>query len=341
MNFSNYFNIPLNFGDGKATLKRISSYKNNLVFLNVFSRLLTDAMSSFRIDGMTETMDERVAKESLILYACLGLIEKDGNFLSLPSLPGGNFNVYANPQSGYAMGFNGWTEQVDFYLPGSDKSEFLSKTILNYGETKKSNAVFVRDNEMCFPLINVIIYYSECIADAYRTLDVCRENTKQPFIITAEESIVNSVKEFFKKRNNNESFIVSSGIFPADKINLLPFETNESNITTTTGLIDWYENKFKEIIGMPNNTNIDKKGENLIENEISINEEYTNLSLKKRLDCINRHLDVFNDLYNQNLRAVKNDVTKEEKSYDDIFGDENEESESLSSTSRRDGQRND
>lgn len=336
MIFSNFFNIPLNFGNGKSTLKKLSTYKNNLVFCNVFSRLLTDAMASFRIEGMTETMDERVAKQSLIWYASLGLIEKDRNFLSLPSLPGGNFNIYGNPQSGYTMGFNGWTEQVNFYLPGSDKSEFLSKTILNYGEKKPYNAVFVRDNEMCYPLINVIIYFAECIADAYRTLDVCRENTKQPFIITAEETIVPSVKEFFNHRNNNESFIVSSGIFPADKINLLPFETNESNITTTTGLIDWYENKFKEIIGMNNNTNIDKKGENLIEDEISINEEYTNLSLQKRLDCINRHFDMFNELYNQNLKAVENNTIKEVNSYDDISGDENSESESLSSTSRRD-----
>ena len=341
MNFSNYFNIPLNFGDGKATLKKISTYKNNLVFCNVFSRLLTDTMASFKIEGMTETMDERVAKESLIWYGSVGLIEKDGNFLSLPSLPGGNFNVYANPKSGVAMGYNGWTEQVNFYLPGSDKSEFLSKTILNYGETETYNAVFVRDNEMCFPLINVIIYFSECIADAYRTLDVCRENTKQPFIITAEESIVNSVREFFKKRNNNESFIVSSGIFPADKIGLLPFETNESNITTTTGLIDWYENKFKEILGMDNNTNIDKKGENLIEDEISINEEYTNLSLQKRLDCINRHLDMFNELYGENLHATANEEIKEVNSYDDLYGDENEESESLSKSDRTDGQRDD
>ena len=341
MNFSNYFNIPLNFGDGKNTMKKLSTYKNNLVFYNVFSRLLTDALSSFKIEGLTETMDERVFKQSLIWYGSVGLIEKDGNFLSLPSLPGGNFNIYGNPQSGYTMGFNGWTEQVNFYLPGSDKSEFLSKTILNYGEKKEYNAVFIRDNEMCYPLINVIIYFSECISDAYRTLDVCRENTKQPYIITAEETIVNSVKEFFKKRNNNESFIVSSGIFPADKINLLPFETNESNITTTTGLIDWYENKFKEIIGMDNNTNIDKKGENLITDEISINEEYTNLSLQKRLDCINRHLDMFNDLYNQNLKAVENNTIKEVNSYEDIYGDENSESESLSESNRTDGPGND
>ena len=331
MNFSNFFNIPLNFGEGKNTLKKLSTYKNNLVFCNVFSRLLTDTLSSSKIEGLTDTMDERTFKQALIWYGSCGLIEKDNNFLTLPALPGGNFNIYGNPQSGFSMGFNGWTEQVNFYLPGSDKSEFLNKTILNYGENKAYNAVFVRDNELCYPLINVIIYFAECIADAYRTLDVCRENTKQPYIITAEESIVNSVKEFFKKRNNNESFIVSSGIFPADKINLLPFETNESNITTTTGLIDWYENKFKEIIGIDNNTNIDKKGENLITDEISINEEYTNLSLQKRLDCINRHLDIFNELYGLNLHATANkEIRKEEISdYDDISGDENEESESV------------
>ena len=80
---------------------------------------------------------------------------------------------------------------------------------------------------------------------------------------------------------------------------------------------------------------------NLIENEISINEEYTNLSLQKRLDCINRHLDMFNELYNQNLKAVANNVTKEVNSYDDIYGDENEESESLSKSNRTNGPGND
>ena len=92
---------------------------------------------------------------------------------------------------------------------------------------------------------------------------------------------------------------------------------------------------------MSNNTNIDKKGENLIEDEISINEEYTNLSLQKRLDCINRHLDMFNELYGENLHATSNEEIKEENSYDDISGDENEESESLSKSDRTDGQRDD
>ena len=97
----------------------------------------------------------------------------------------------------------------------------------------------------------------------------------------------------------------------------------------------------EDIKGMSNNTNIDKKGENLITDEISINEEYTNLSLQKRLDCINRHLDMFNDLYNQNLKAVENNTIKEVNSYEDIYGDANSESESLSKSDRTDGSGND
>ena len=80
----------------------------------------------------------------------------------------------------------------------------------------------IRANANCYAFINYVLYYAQNIADSLRALDVCRANAKKPFIITCEESALNTVKQFFKKMDDNEQFIISSGIFPTDKVNISP-----------------------------------------------------------------------------------------------------------------------
>lgn len=294
-------NIYLNSDD--VSVKKINKYKNNIVFLNTLNRFINIFLGSFEFDGLESGMNERVIKLSMLFYGSCVFYQKEGNYLTLPGLSGGNYNIYGDSGNFYVYGFNGYTEKVDLFVPGG-----LDQEILNHGTTEKiknQKGVLIRHNDLQYPLIRIVEYFASAVADTYRTLDVCRMNMKQPFVITCEESLVNSVRQFFKKRNSNDEYIISSGIFPADKISLLPFETNSVNLTDSTSLIDWYENKFKEILGIDNNSNIDKKGENLIESEVSINSEYTDLNLYSCLKRIQEDLDLFNKVYNTNITVKK------------------------------------
>lgn len=330
--YSNMFNIYLSGNGSEMTNKKLSKMKNNIMFQNTFARLLQDALHRYKFNNLPETISERVLLQSLIWYGSAVIFEKDGNLLALPGVPTGDgYNIYGDPASAWVFSATGqFNEPVKTFLPGSDESSFLKKT-LSGKQTGDIKGVFIRENALCYPFIRQCIFFADAIADSMRTLDVCRQNIKQPFVVVAEESIVNSVREFFKKRNNNEEYIINSGVFPADKISLLPFETNADNLNNATELVDWYENKWRELCSIENNGQIDKKGENLIQSEVDVNDEYTEMSVDKCLKYIQEGLDYVNTLFGTNITVEPN--RKEENKdgeNDDIRKDGRDDTEPVS-----------
>lgn len=329
--YNSLFPFPLDFYEsGKKTQSALTARKNRLIFQDTFARLVQDAMNRYHIEGLPETCNERVTLMSLLWHGSVILFEKEGNLISLPGVPDGSgFNIYGDPGSGWVYAANGFNEHIDLYLPGTDESTFLNKLIVGKGSSNPKG-VLVRENALCYPFIRTVIFYADCISDSMRMLDVARQNIKQPFVITAEESVVNSVRKFFKDRNSNEELIVSTGVFPADKINLLPFDTNADNLANAIQLVDWYENKFRELCGVDSNGQIDKKGENLIQAELSINDEQQENNLDKCLKYIQDGLDNANKLFSLNMKVIANQGKENEDEPDDILGDGTGDTEPVS-----------
>lgn len=320
--YSYYFAIYLSGQGSEMTNKKLAKMKNNIMFQNTFARLLQDALNRYKFNKLPGTISERVLLQSLLWYGSAVIFEKDGNLLCLPGVPtGAGFNIYGDPSECWVFSATGqFNEPVKVFLPGSDESSFLKNTLTGkqYGDIR---GVFIRENALCYPFINQCIFFADAISDSMRTLDVCRQNIKQPYVIVAEESIVNSVKQFFKKRNNNEEYIISSGVFPADKINLLPFETNADNLDNATELVDWYENKWRELCSIENNGQIDKKGENLIEKEVDVNDQYTEMSVDKCIKYIQESLDHVNEIFGTNITVEPVEKERETNDNNDFFGD--------------------
>lgn len=301
--------------DNNKTQKKLAKFKNAREFQNVFARLVNDAMQRYSFDGLPDTVSERVLKEALLWRACAVFFEKEGNLICLPGGATQDFNVYGDTKYAYVWGRNGFNEKVELYIPGSDESNFLKGTLNTVG-SGKYKGVYVRENRIVFPFINYCIEYAEAIADTMRTLDVVRANAKQPFVCVAEESIISSVKKFFEQRNDNQEYIVSSGVFPADKIKLLPFETNTSSLKDATDLIEWYYNKFYELCGVNSNANPDKKAE-ITSLEITANNGLTEIQSDKVTDVLQEHLDTVNKIFGtsitvkakENPAMVKSDIT--------------------------------
>lgn len=304
---------------GKATQKLLSSIKNRNQFINQFMVKMQDALQRYHFEGLPETVNERVILLALLWYGSVVFFDKDGELMALPCVPdGAGFNVYGEVGSVWCFARNGlFNKNIKCYIHGSDELAFLDETN-GYIKNGEYRGVCVWENALRYPFINQAIFYSEAVADSMRTLDVCRKNIKNPYIITAEESVVNTVKEYFKKRDNNEEYIVSSGIFPADRINLLPLTTNSDNLASITALIEWYESKWRELCGVDNNSQIDKKGENLIEAELSVNDEYTDLAIDKVLPYIQTGLDDVNKIFGTNISVQKNN-------YVQIIGQQNKD----------------
>jgi len=334
--YDNIFNINLLAGwqgpghSKPMTNRKLADMKNNIMFQNSFARKVLDALHRYYIEGLPESCSQRVVLQSLLWYGSVVFFEQEGGLIALPGVPTGQaFNVYNDPAEAWVFSAVGqYNKAVKLYLPGSDENAFLKNTIAGKAGNEYKG-VYVRENDIRFPFINHVIFYAEAIADSMRTLDVCRQNIKQPFIIACEESVVNSVKEFFKHRDNNENYIIDTGVFPADKISLLPFDTNADNLKNATELIDWYENKWRELCGFKNNSQIDKKGENLIQAEVDVNDEYTYITVDESMACIQKGLDDVNKLFGTNMHVRKYEE-KEDAKNDDIRRNDRDDSSSVS-----------
>lgn len=325
------FNIPVFGGDvGRNTKKKLASFKNNVCFQNTFTRLTMDALERYGFEGLPDTISERVLVQSALWYAGIVFFEKEGKLFALPGAPSGDgFNVYGDPGSAWVFSKNGmFNKELKLFIPGSDEASFLKQTN-GVGTSDKAKGVFVWENKLRYPFINNVMFFADAIADTMRTLDVCRTNIKNPFIITAEESVVPTVKKYLEQRDNNETYVLSSGVFDATKVSVIPLTTNSDSLSACTQLIEWYENKYRELCGIDNNGQMDKKGENLIQDEITINDMYTELSVDKCIECINEGLEHVNKIYGTNIKCVPKHK-KEETTDDDVRGNDTEGSSPVS-----------
>lgn len=297
--------LPIWTDPKKMKKSKLSEYENNFVFQKVFYDLLQDALHRYDIEGLPDTISKRVVLQSLLWNGTCYFFNKGGAWLALPGMPdGAGINLNGDFAGAYVYGANGFNKKIDLVIPGADNSRLLAKT--NSGMTyKEGSGVMVRETEQMFPFINTVTYYAACIADTMRTLDVCRKNAKRPYIITCEESVVNSVREYFNKRDNNEDYIISSGVFPADKIKIDPLQNNPDFTHSASELIDWYTEKFREECGIDGiGPQIDKKGENLISDEVHANDQYVSTKIDNILTSLNTGFNILNQISGLSVKAV-------------------------------------
>lgn len=314
--YNSYFCIPL---DKCKNRKKLAKLENNILFITTFMRLLSDAMNRYTIKNTPDTVNERVMLESLLVYGNTTLFEQNDHLLALPSVPSGNgFNLYGDPVSAWVFSRNGlFNEQVDLYVEGGADTSILNRG--TQGITLQSNkrGVMIWENKTRFPFLNTVIYYASVISDTLRTIDVERRWLKRPFIPVCEESLVPSITKLFDEMSENNSIIpVSTGVLDIDKFDLKPVDVSPDIIKSATELVEWYENKFRELCGTDSNTQVDKKGENLIADEVHVNDEYTDKSSDALIECLNHYLELANKYFGTEMKAERKEVEENEQSKD-------------------------
>lgn len=312
--------------DGQSrTSKKIAQYKNKTEFMNVYAMLVNEALGRYKFENLPDTVNERVVLESLLWYGSVGFFIKSGNILALPGMPSEAYTLYGDPTKMIVYGRNGFTDTINLYVPNGDDSA-LVRSSTNGTAPKEGTGVWVRENRMVFPFINYCIEYADKIADTLRTLDTTRMNIKRPYVVVAEEAIINSVKSFFNKRDANEEYIISSGVFPADKINLLPFDTNPENLRDCTMLVEWYMNQFRQLEGMKAPSTVDKKAQVSVP-ELNRDEDVSDSKTENVTEYIQQQLDFLNEKLGCNITVESN--FDEEGDSDEFTDNSDEDSESV------------
>lgn len=311
--YDSYFMLNM---DKSMSTKKLNQMKNKRMFVMTFMRLMDAAMRRYRIEGLPPTVSERLVMESMIVFGNITFFKHNGGILALPAVPTELFNVNGDPIKAWVFSKNGLlNKEVNLYVEGSDNSGILLEN--SFGETiqvDEPDAIMIWERKSRFPFIEQVITSAEQISDTYRTIDVARKWIKQPFFCVAEESVIPSVKKMLKDINDNdEAIIASTGIQSIDKFNILPIATSESSIQSAVELVDWYEQKFREACAMRSNSSIDKKGENLIESELSFNDTYTDQQEEDLLDYIQKQLDVANKFLGTSMRIVEVEGAEEKQ----------------------------
>ena len=306
-------------------MKKIAKWKNNASFFNQLMRCINIALHRYRIKGLPDTIKERPLKRALLYHGSVVFFEKGGNLFALPGGGMADINIYGDPGTGWVYGANGFNEEIKLAIPGGDISSFVRQDISGVSLSKTAKGVLVRENYMQYPFINYAVETAAAISDTMRTLDVVRKNIKHPYLITAEQSVVGTVISYFNKRDNNEDYIVGSGVFPADKIKVFPLDQNPECIKTATDLIEWYWNLFYELCGFNSNSNPDKKAQ-LTTVEINSNNDAIALQAASTIESMNEDLELVNKIHGTHITVEKTDLSDYNDTEEDITDDFSDDS---------------
>lgn len=327
--FDSMFNIPIDLS-GNKNRRKLNEYRNNLTFQVVFAEQMEHALNRYDIEGLPETMSKRVILQSLIWHGSVVFFKKEGQIFALPGVATDEFNIYGEPGFAEVFSLNGkFNERVKLYIPGTDMSEFL-KAYDFVDIDGEPTGVILWENKERFPYIYSIIKSSLEIADTYRTLDICRANIKNPQVFYGEESMQKTVERYLEMRESNANAgFISTGILEADKLKVVPFDPKGTSLSDVTALIEWYDNKMKERNGVKNNSQMDKKGENLVEAEVDVTDESTKKNSSDVVDYLNEGLETVNEFTGLSLKAVDKGGMEEDDT-DDLRRDDSEGSDNIS-----------
>lgn len=299
MFFDSY--LPAALAGGKK-----SKAKNRWSYGLVLDRLIRDALRlRYKITGLPDTCDERLTLLSLLWEGRVAFVEHEGSILSLPATEGDGPTIYGRYTRGYVTSLNGvYTGEVQMMLPG-DESPIVTESTAASGLATGDRGVMVYESETRLPFILYAQYYAEAISDTLRTIEVARRQLKRPWIIACEEAMLPSVRKALSDIDDNDKSILSSGALPIDRIKPLDLKASPDSVRAACELVQWYEERYKSLCGLPSNGSIDKKGANLIQGELSIGSIYGESQIEGTIETLNSGLETANRFFGTQMRAER------------------------------------
>lgn len=302
--------------------KKVALYENDIEFQNMFYNLLNILMYSFSIEGLPDSCNERFFKLNLIFNGYAALIkDPDLGYLSLgvrPTVNSSQLNIYGEYPDVMAFGWNGFNKQYTNYMYGTDNSD--------------AEAVICRDNDMMYPMINIIWIYAKRLTDTMRTLDVTARKLKTPYFITCDEAQKSSIKKILEDVDFNQDSIIANRSTMPNEFNVLQTGVQPESVRVLWEHYSNLESEIRTFLGINSAANLDKK-ERLVVDEAEANDILTDINIQYRLKSYQQFCDTVNNLWGLNISFVSNiDIVEKQAEIDSsitrheyIGGDEDEE----------------
>lgn len=302
--------------------KKVALYENDIEFQNMFYNLLNILMYSFSIEGLPDSCNERFFKLNLIFNGYAALIkDPDLGYLSLgvrPTVNSSQLNIYGEFPDVMAFGWNGFNKQYTNYMYGTDNSD--------------AEAVICRDNDMMYPMVNIIWIYAKRLTDTMRTLDVTARKLKTPYFITCDEAQKSSIKKILDDVDFNQDSIIANRSTMPNEFNVLQTGVQPESVRVLWEHYSNLESEIRTFLGINSAANLDKK-ERLVVDEAEANDILTDINIQYRLKSYQQFCDTVNNLWGLNISFVSNiDIVEKQAEIDSsiprheyIGGDEDEE----------------
>lgn len=302
--------------------KKVALYENDIEFQNMFYNLLNILMYSFSIEGLPDSCNERFFKLNLIFNGYAALIkDPDLGYLSLgvrPTMNSSELNIYGEFPDVMAFGWNGFNKQYTNYMYGTDNTD--------------AEAVICRDNDMMYPIVNIIWIYAKRLTDTMRTLDVTARKLKTPYFITCDEAQKSSIKKILEDVDFNQDSIIANRSTMPNEFNVLQTGVQPESVRVLWEHYSNLESEIRTFLGINSAANLDKK-ERLVVDEAEANDILTDINIQYRLKSYQQFCDTVNNLWGLNISFVSNiDIVEKQAEIDSsitrheyIGGDEDEE----------------
>lgn len=322
---------PFDPFSGVKSNKKLAKYKNMLEFQNQFMYWMNLLINRYKYNGLPESVNERIIELSFLLRGAAMVAEVDGNHYSLMCAPGADYNIYGEPTKAWGYGMNGFNREFNLYVRGSDEGPLTLRGVSGTNATSNYNAVMGWDNKARYPYVNYLIAECTRLADIQRSNDVIRANLKRPAIVACEETQVNTVRNAFKNKDENEDVIVISAAgLNIDSVKVWDLKTDPTLLAAFADDYERHEAHLRERAGLFSNPNQDKK-ERLLVDEVNANDEETQSSEDICLTMRKQFCEDLNNAFGFNVSVEpRNKTDKEVEEDDDLFGMGGPESDTAS-----------
>lgn len=266
---------------------------NDLTFKCIYEKFKLMAINAFEWDGLPEGILERHIETLLFTYGKAGFFrDADMSYMCLQTENGGNVNHYGDP---------------------------LSYRMVGFGYNKLYSAeecVIIENNKLRLPTEQFVMFYTNKMAEAERTMDVNVKACKTPVVFACDDNDVLSFKRMFQQVDGNVP-----AIFADKGLNLDSITTFQTGVkfmgNELTDYCNSVENKLLTFLGV-NNSAVDKK-ERLITDEANANNELIASFMDLQLEARERACEEINAKWGLSLsvrrrqQPVENPVEDVEK----------------------------
>lgn len=252
---------------------------NDLTFRVIFDKHKLVAMNAFKWDGLPDGILERHVERALFDRGkCIFFRVPDAGYMALECTNGGPVNVYGEPLFYNAYGFN-FTQRVN-----------------------AEDCVIIENNMLRLPTRDFVLFYTNKIAEAERTMDVNVKANKTPIVMLCDDKDVLSAKRVFQQVDGNVPAIFADKALNIDGISALDLKAKFLG----NDLMDYKHSVEAELLTFLgiNNPAVDKK-ERLITDEANSNNQLIASFMELQLEARRRACDAINAMFGLNISVER------------------------------------